>query len=204
MIIVIDYKIGNLLSIKKMIERAGGEVKISSSLDDIMNAEKLILPGVGSFDYGMNQLKNSNLIEALNEKVINQKTPILGICLGAQLMTNESEEGDMKGLGWVDASTVRFNLNNFPNLKVPNMGWLDVEVKKNHKLFKNLKQNSRFYFVHTYHFECFNIPDVVVEAKYGYNFSAGFINGNIIGLQFHPEKSHKFGLQLMKNFVKYY
>ena len=205
MIVIVDCNIGNLLSIKKMLLKAGAKnVKISSHYDDILNASKLILPGVGHFDYGMDQLRKSELIKFLEEKVLNQKTPILGICLGAQLMTKSSEEGKTSGLSWIDANTVKFKLNKTSNLKVPNMGWLDVDVVNKSPLFESIEENSRFYFVHTYHIECNIQSDIAVRASYGYDFTAGFIKDNIMGMQFHPEKSHRFGLEFMRNFIKNY
>ncbi len=206
MIVIIDYEVGNLTSIKKMLKKVGyADALISGKHEDIENASKLILPGVGHFDYGMDKLHSSGLVDLLNKKVIQEKTPILGICLGAQLLTQGSEEGSQKGLGWIAADTVKFDASKFDqNLKVPHMGWSEVNFVKDAPLFSDMPAKSRFYFVHTYHINCHNPEDVAVTANYGYEFTAGFINENIIGMQFHPEKSHKYGMQLLRNFIKNY
>ncbi|WP_163514108.1 imidazole glycerol phosphate synthase subunit HisH [Gelidibacter japonicus] len=206
MITIIDYKVGNITSIQKMLKKAGyADAIISGRVEDIQNASKLILPGVGHFDYGMKQLKSSGLTEVLNQRVLDDKVPILGICLGAQLMTNGSEEGKEKGLGWIDAETVRFDKSKLPsNLKIPNMGWTDVTFKQDVPLFRDMPTDSRFYFVHTYHMACNHAEDIAVTATYGHEFTAGIIKNNIIGMQFHPEKSHKYGMQLLRNFINNY
>lgn len=206
MVVIIDYEVGNLTSIKKMLKKVGcPDAMISGRVEDIEKATKLILPGVGHFDYGMKQLKGSGLLEALNKRVLVDKVPILGICLGAQLLTKGSEEGIEKGLGWIDAETVKFNSNKLSsNLKIPNMGWTDVVYKKEAALFKDMPSDSRFYFVHTYHMVCNQREDIAVTATYGYEFTAGFIKDNIIGMQFHPEKSHKYGMQFLRNFIDHY
>jgi glutamine amidotransferase len=206
MVVIIDYEVGNLTSIKKMLKKVGcPDALISGRVEDILKASKLILPGVGHFDYGMKQLKSSGLMDALEQRVLEDKVPILGICLGAQLLTNGSEEGQEKGLGWIDAQTVRFDANKLPdNLKIPNMGWTEVSYKKEVPLFKDMSKDSRFYFVHTYHIVCNHPEDIAVTATYGYEFTAGVIKDNIIGMQFHPEKSHKYGMQFLGNFIENY
>jgi glutamine amidotransferase len=203
MITIINYGAGNLLSIKNMLKKAGAsDTLISDKREDIENAEKLILPGVGHFDYGMQKLNESGLIPIIEDKVLNQKTPILGICLGAQLMTQSSEEGSVNGLGWVNGKTVAFDKTKLPKgYKIPHMGWNDVFEKKATSLFHEMPENPRFYFVHSYHLEMENENDVWLTANYGYDFCAAYQKENIFACQFHPEKSHKFGLQLMKNFV---
>ena len=206
MIVIIDYKVGNITSIQKMLKKAGcSNSIISSKLEDIASATKLILPGVGHFDYGMTKLKESGLIDILNKRALEDKIPILGICLGAQLLTKGSEEGKEKGLGWIQANTVRFDKSKLgEELKIPNMGWLDVKFQNEAPLFHNISEDSRFYFVHTYHLKCDNQKDIAVAAEYGYEFTAGVIQNNIMGMQFHPEKSHKYGMQLLKNFINNY
>jgi len=206
MIVIIDYEVGNLTSIKKMLKKVGaGDAIISGRIDDIENATKLILPGVGHFDYGMKQLKSSGLIDVLNKRVVADKVPILGICLGAQLLTKGSEEGEEKGLGWFNATTVKFDATKLSShLKIPNMGWSDVTFKKDLPLFKDMPKDSRFYFVHTYHMVCHEETDVAVTTSYGYEFAAGIAKDNIMGMQFHPEKSHKYGMQFLRNFVENY
>jgi glutamine amidotransferase len=203
-ITIINYGAGNLLSVKNMLKKAGAnEVLISDRSDEIADAEQLILPGVGHFDFGMKSLKSSGLIPVIEKKVFEDKTPILGICLGAQLMTQSSDEGSESGLGWVEAKTVAFDKMKFAMpLKVPHMGWNDVNSKKDCTLFKDMHTDPRFYFVHSYHFQMDHAEDIWLETEYGYKFCAAFQRDNIYSCQFHPEKSHKFGLQLMKNFVE--
>ena len=206
MVVIIDYNVGNITSIQKMLRKVGCvDAIISCCEDDIKKATKLILPGVGHFDYGMNKLKESGLIDILNKRVLEDKVPVLGICLGAQLLTRGSEEGNQKGLGWIKASTVKFDKSKLrKELKIPNMGWLDVKFKNEAPLFNNMPENSRFYFVHTYHLKCDIQKDIAVTTEYGYEFTAGVIQNNIMGMQFHPEKSHKYGMQLLSNFINNY
>ncbi|MDN5205657.1 imidazole glycerol phosphate synthase subunit HisH [Fulvivirgaceae bacterium BMA10] len=202
-IIIIDYHIGNLNSIANMIRKVGGKCKISSEVDDILEAKKLILPGVGSFDHGMSQLIKSDLGDAIEEKALKDKIPFLGICLGAQLLTKGSEEGNINGLGWLDSDTVRFNLDDRPELKIPHMGWAEIKRNKKSALLENLDDQSRFYFVHTYHFKPKRTDLILTTSQYGnYEFASALSKDNIYGVQFHPEKSHKFGMQLMTNFLR--
>lgn len=205
MLTIIDYGAGNLLSIKNMFKKIGVQAAISNNINDIEQAEKLILPGVGHFDYGMKNLHQSGLINILHQKVLENKTPILGICLGVQLLTKSSEEGNEPGLGWIDGTTIAFNkvaIGN--NRKIPHMGWSDVSNYQQSKLFTNMPDEPRFYFVHSYHLQLNNSNDVLVNANYGYEFAAGIEHENILGVQFHPEKSHKFGMKLLENFALYY
>lgn len=205
MIAIIDYGVGNLKSIQNMLKRINTKSVITKDKKLIAQASHIILAGVGNFDYGMNSMIESGLVEDLNYKVNTEKTPVLGICLGAQLLTRGSEEGNLKGLGWIDADTVKFDITNLTsNLKIPHMGWSNVEFKNQSKLFDKMPKDSRFYFVHSYHIKCDNLCDVAVTANYGHNFTAGVIKENIIGMQFHPEKSHKYGMKLLENFVKNY
>jgi glutamine amidotransferase len=200
MVIIIDYKIGNLLSVQNMFKFLGVNSRISNSIEDIRNADKLILPGVGHFKTGMENLNQSNLIETLSEEVLKKKKPILGICLGMQLMTKHSEEGDCNGLGWLDATTRKFQISE--TLKVPHMGWNNVHYKKKSKLTEDFSADSRYYFVHSYHVQCNQEADVLGTTNYGYEFVAAFQHENIYGVQFHPEKSHKYGMELLRNFNK--
>ena len=202
MITIINYGAGNIKSIQNMLKKLGIESEISDDATTINNAKKLILPGVGAFDYGMQQLKKSGLIETLYKKVIEEKTPLLGICLGAQMLGNKSEEGTEKGLAWIDMDVVKFDTKKLSNnLKVPHMNWNEINIKKTTPLFNKLNNQSRFYFVHTYHMQTNNPTDVLCTSNYGYEFVSGVHKNNIWGMQFHPEKSHKFGMKLLENFA---
>lgn len=204
-IIIIDYKVGNLGSIKNMFERIGTDASISGETEEILKADKLILPGVGRFDYGMEQLASLNLINVIKDKIKKDNSPILGICLGVQLFTEFSEEGNVAGLGLVKGKTVAFDKSRLQEKqKIPHMGWSTVDEFSSSRLFKDMYDDPRFYFVHSYHLQIHNPSDVMVKAEYGYSFAAGVECGNILGVQFHPEKSHKFGVKLLENFINNY
>ena len=190
MLVIVDYGVGNLTSIKNMLKKAGHrDARVSSESKVIGDATKLILPGVGHFDYGMRQLNNSGLREVLEDRVLNQSTPILGICLGAQLLTKRSDEGKEEGLGWIDGETVAFEPERLSsNLRVPHMGWADVTPRANHPLFKGLEIEPRFYFVHSFHMIVNDETTSFVQANHGYDFCAGVQKKHIVGVQFHPEK----------------
>jgi glutamine amidotransferase len=198
---IINYNLGNPKSIKNMLAYLGIESRISANHADIASSERLILPGVGHFQYGMEQLDHLGLIDVLKKEVLENKKPILGICLGMQLLTKQSEEGNLAGLGFVDAQTKKFELQN-PALKVPHMGWNTVEFKKESPINIDVSFNSRYYFVHSFYVDCENQDDILCTTQYGQEFVSGFQHQNIIGLQFHPEKSHKFGMELLANFCK--
>jgi len=200
MLIIIDYGMGNLGSLANMLKKIRTPAKISSDIGDIESAEKLILPGVGSFDHGMQKLQELKLIDILNKKVIKDKTPILGICLGMQMFTKTSEEGAQQGLGWVDANTVKFNMDKDSAFKIPHMGWDTLDIKKSHFLVQDTDRNAMYYFVHSYHVVCNRSEDVLSTSHYGYDFVSSLAKDNIIGVQFHPEKSHKYGMKLLENF----
>lgn len=202
MIVIVDYKMGNLGSITNIIKKIGHSSIITSDIEQIAKADKIILPGVGSFDKAMENLKELNLIEVLNQKALIEKVPVLGICLGMQLLTKSSEEGNVDGLGWIDAKTVKFQLSDFPNLKIPHMGWNEVQLQKKHILCEDMYQDPRFYFVHSYHAVCESDENILIKTHFGYDFASGIVKDNIMGVQFHPEKSHKFGMKLFKNFIE--
>lgn len=201
MIAIINYGLGNLTSILNMCKRLGIEAVITADPAELKAADQLILPGVGHFKKGMDNLRSSGLQPLLDELVLTQHKPILGICLGAQLMTMHSEEGDAEGLKWVDANTIRFRTEMLGGLKVPHMGWSDVDFKEDHPIWQDLPDNPRFYHVHTYHFQFSDPGEVSATAVYGYEFACAFHKQNIFGTQFHPEKSHKFGMKLLRNFA---
>jgi len=198
MITIINYGAGNIKSIQNMLKKIGVESIISNNISEIEQAKKLILPGVGHFDFGMQQLRKSGLIEVLSKKVLQDKTPLLGICLGAQMLGNNSEEGTEKGLGWIDMEVVKFNEN---TLTVPHMNWNELKLKKTSTLFKDMYENPRFYFVHSFYMQPKNDVDTLCTANYGTDFTAAVEKDNIYGVQFHPEKSHKFGMKLLENFA---
>lgn len=198
MIVIVDFGMGNAGSVLNIIKKVGGSAIISSKTTEIQNATKLILPGVGSFDTGMRNLERLGLMKALSDLVLNKKKLILGICLGMQLFSKTSEEGTLAGLGWINAKTVKFQGITLP---VPHMGWNHVSRKKSHFVLDGLDDLSRFYFVHSYHLMC-DHPDMVIgTSNYGYDFVSVIAQDNILGVQFHPEKSHKYGYQLIRNFI---
>lgn len=203
MITIVDYGVGNLGSIYNMFKKIGVQALVSSNPSEIEKATKLVLPGVGSFDYAMKNLQNSGYIPVLNQKVLGEQIPILGICLGMQLLTKKSEEGNSAGLGLIDAETVKFEFNKENGgLRIPHMGWNDLKAVKKSPILMNMYEDARFYFVHSYHVVCKNADDVLAKTFYGYEFTSMIQHQNIFGTQFHPEKSHKFGLKLLKNFTE--
>lgn len=213
MIVIVDYGMGNLSSVQNMLKKVGAEATISADPKVVAQAGKLILPGVGAFDSGMQNLERLGLRELLHRKVIEQGTLVLGICLGLQLMTRKSEEGQIPGLGWLGADTVRFNftqqesrgsaqLPNAPGWRVPHMGWNDVKPQRPSTLFSAGEDRMRFYFVHSYHLVCDDPADVLATTEYGYEFVSAVQRENLLGTQFHPEKSHRFGYRLFEHFLK--
>jgi len=203
MITIIDYNMGNIASIQNMLKKIDCETIVTSDADVLKDAEKIILPGVGSFDYGMKNLNDLGIIEVLKEKVIVQHTPLLGICLGMQLLTEDSEEGKLRGLGFIKSHTKKFSKDMCGEMqKIPHMGWNYVYPKENILLFKNSLDDMRFYFVHSYYVECQDECDIIATTEYGNSFTSAIGRDNIYGVQFHPEKSHKYGMNLLKNFVE--
>ena len=203
MIVIVDYGLGNLGSIQNMLKRLGISSIISSEAEVVNNSSKLILPGVGSFDSGIQNLHKLGLWDVLNKKALVDKVPILGICLGVQLMCKSSEEGSLQGLGWFNAEVLSFK-NKFgegKKLPVPNMGWREVTKQTHSHLLNDLPENARFYFVHSFYISALEREEVILTAKYGFEFAAALTRGNIYGVQFHPEKSHKFGFGLIRTFA---
>jgi len=202
-IVIVDYQMGNVGSVANMLRKLGAACMISSAKDVIASADKLILPGVGAFDTGMEHLDALDLVEVLNEKVVTHHTPVLGICLGMQLLTKRSEEGCLQGLDWVDGETVRFEFDApLKHLKVPHMGWNTVRPTPRARLFREEDTEPRFYFVHSYYVRCAQADDVAGWAHYGIDFAAVVEHKNILGTQFHPEKSHRHGMSLLRNFME--
>jgi imidazole glycerol-phosphate synthase subunit HisH len=200
MITIIDYGMGNLRSVQKAFERIRVTARISSDVSEILSADKLVLPGVGHFAQGISNLKQKGLFEALNEVVLEHKKLILGICLGMQLMTEYSEEGNCEGFGWIQAKTQRFNFD-FSSLKIPHMGWNNLLIRNSDSIFRGMSTENFFYFVHSYYISCIDESDILAETRYGNNFVSSFQKENVFGCQFHPEKSHDSGLLVLKNFV---
>ena len=202
MIVIVDYGMGNLGSIANMLKKVGAQAVVSGNGADLEKADKIILPGVGAFDTGMKNLRQLGLLPVLNGKVLRDKTPVLGVCLGMQLLTKGSQEGDLPGLGFIDAETIRFKFDkDQANLKIPHMGWNSIKIKQESPLFADMYEDPRFYFVHSYHVVCRDEKDVLATSFYGYEFTSAVARENILGTQFHPEKSHKFGMKVYQNFV---
>lgn len=200
---IIDYGAGNIGSIVNMIKKLGGIGKLVCTPEEILSAKKLILPGVGHFDHGMKALRDSGMEPALHQAVLQKKTPILGICLGAQLMTRSSEEGSSPGLSWFDAEVRHFShLSNGESLRVPHIGWNRVHQQNDCAIAVDLPNEPRYYFVHSYYIQADHAKDVLFTTTYGGEFASGLHRENLYAVQFHPEKSHKFGLKLFENFLK--
>ena len=200
-IVIVDYGMGNLHSVSKKLNRIGVNSLVSGLRNEIKLADKIILPGVGHFAKAMENLKNMELIETLNEFALIDKKPVLGICLGMQLMAMRSEEGNSAGLGWFDAGVVKFKINDNLKYKVPHTGWNTLLRSKKSMLLTDISENAEFYFVHAYHFENKTKEDILTETDYEYRFCSAVEKTNIFGVQFHPEKSHDAGEIMFRNFV---
>jgi imidazole glycerol-phosphate synthase subunit HisH len=203
MITIIDYGVGNIFAFQNVYKRLNIPTRIAKTVNDLENVDKLILPGVGHFDFAMSQLNNSGMRERLDELVVIEKKPIIGICVGMQIMAKKSDEGTFTGLGWIegdvkkfDASTIKFHT------KLPHMGWNDVDPILNHPLFEGLEKDAIFYFLHSYYFNCNNNNEIISKSEYGIKFASSVQHENIYGIQFHPEKSHSYGERLLHNFAK--
>lgn len=199
MITIVDYGIGNLGSVKNMFRKIGCPASVSGDLEVISHAKKILLPGVGAFDAAMRKINSTRLREVLDCKALIEKIPILGLCVGMQLMTRSSEEGALPGLGWIPAVTKRFPKSD--TLKVPHMGWNSVKFARPSGLTRGLPEESRYYFVHSYYVEVENQNHSILKTEYAIEFDAAIEYENIYGAQFHPEKSHKFGMQMLSNFA---
>lgn len=198
MITVIDYGIGNILSFINLYKRLNIECRVATSDRDLVGSTKLILPGVGSFDHAMISLDRSGMREGLDDLVLNQKVPVLGICVGMQMLANFSDEGELPGLGWVPGTVKKFDLAKVKQL--PHMGWNDVVPLSEDGLFKDFLEPPKYYFLHSYYFECANQKHALASSVYGEEFTCAVNAGSVYGVQFHPEKSHHFGVNLLKNF----
>ena len=201
-IVLIDYGMGNLNSVKRKLDRLKTDSLISRDEKEILSADKLIIVCVGHFAKAMKNIEDLNLIDALNEVVLIKKKPILGICLGMQLMATQSEEGDCSGLNWIEAEVKRMEVNDPIKFKVPHTGWNEIKQKKQSSLMKDIPNNAEFYFVHAYYFEPKNTDYVLNETDYAFNFTSAVEKENIFGVQYHPEKSHDVGEILLNNFIR--
>lgn len=202
MIAIVNYGVGNLASIKNMLKKIGCDCEMATDAETIYKASKIILPGIGAFDHCMSEFNKSGLRDVVTKKIIEEKTPVLGICVGLQMLMEGSEEGIEPGLGWIAGKTVKFQKEKVGDLKIPHMGWTNVRLEKESPLTENLEAHPRFYFVHSYHVVPENKSDELLSANYGYDFTAAVSRDNIYGAQFHPEKSHKYGMKILENFAR--
>ncbi len=199
---VVDAGLGNIKSIKRMIEHIGGSADIISDPALLAAAEAIVLPGVGAFDYGMSLLHDGGWIAALNDAAMIRHVPVLGICLGMQLMCRGSEEGERPGLGWIAADVKRIETGGNPRIKIPHIGWTSTHAEKRGDIVPDDEEELRYYYVHSYRAVCDNAADELCSADYGTRFTSGFACGNLRGVQFHPEKSHRFGMELLRRFLQ--
>lgn len=203
MIAIVDYGLGNILAFANVYKRLNIDVRVARMAEDLQGATKVILPGVGAFDHAMQLLDASGMRAKLDDLVLRDRVPVVGICVGMQILAKASDEGTRPGLGWIDGRVRHLSaLQGEAKLRMPHMGWNDVAPRAPHPLFRALETDARFYFLHSFYFECANDADVAATSRYGRDFSCAVARGNILGVQFHPEKSHHFGMQLLKNFAE--
>jgi glutamine amidotransferase len=200
-IAILDYGMGNVRSVQNMLRRLGASSLITCDEAQVEKASALVLPGVGAFDEGMGRINQLGLRTLLDRLVLDKCVPILGICLGMQLLTRSSEEGSLPGLGWIDATTRLFPKDEMRSFKVPHMGWNYITSQRAHGIFKGI-ESPRYYFVHSYHVRCEDPCNVLATTEYGIEFTSAIVKDNIVGTQFHPEKSHQYGMALLKNFAR--
>lgn len=200
-IVIVDYGMGNIYSVKKKLSNLKTGCTISSDPEDVISAEKIILPGVGHFRNAVENLEKLNLVDALETAVMKNKVPVLGICLGLQLFARFSYEGNVEGFGWLDAEVIRFSVNDNLKYKIPHIGWNSISITKNSQLMRDIPPSSEFYFVHSYHLVTNDKAIILNETVYEYNFISAIEKDNIFGVQYHPEKSHDTGEKLLRNFI---
>ena len=202
MITIVDYGLGNILAFANVYKKLNIPISVAKNASDLKVASKVILPGVGAFDHAIERLNQSGMRETLDEIVLHDRMPVLGICVGMQMLACSSEEGRLPGLGWIDGHVKKFDLSNLTHsTRLPHMGWNDVTPVAGSGLFNGLESDARFYFLHSYFFECEQQESIVATCSYGMNFSCAVRSGNVYGAQFHPEKSHHYGALLLKNFA---
>lgn len=203
MITIIDYGLGNVSAFVNVYKRLNISVAVAKCVDDLAQASKLILPGVGSFDHAIKLFELSGMRQSVERLVLQEGMPVLGICVGMQMLAASSDEGSLPGLGWIDGKVKKFDIASMPiGTYLPHMGWNDVQPAGDSGLFKRMEMDCRFYFLHSYYFECSQQEDVLAVTDYGESFSCAIHRNNVYGVQFHPEKSHHFGTQLLKNFAE--
>lgn len=203
MITIVDYGVGNINAFVNVYKRVNVPTKIAKTAADLEDAQKIILPGVGHFDHALSELIKSGMREKLDELVMEKEIPVIGICVGMQMMGNSSDEGKLAGLGWIDASIKKFDETKIKQVtRLPHMGWNDVNPIVSSPLFQGLERNALFYFLHSYYFECNNPSDILATSDYGGQFACAAHHQNVYGIQFHPEKSHHYGETLLHNFAK--
>ncbi len=203
MITIIDYGLGNINAFVNVYTKLNIPVRVARTADEVLSAGKLILPGVGSFDYAMTLLNNSGLRSAVEKKVVEERTPVIGICVGMQMMAESSDEGVLPGLGWIKGKVRLFDESKISfKTKLPHMGWNNIIPVTNQGLLNGLDNDSRFYFLHSYYFECFDQANVLATTEYGIRYACAVKSENVYGVQFHPEKSHSNGVLLLENFSK--
>ncbi|OGL42455.1 MAG: imidazole glycerol phosphate synthase, glutamine amidotransferase subunit [Candidatus Schekmanbacteria bacterium GWA2_38_11] len=202
MITIIDYGLGNIRAFANVYERLNILVSIAKTNDDLKDATKIILPGVGAFDFAMSQLNKSGMRETLDKLVLEHQLPVIGICIGMQILAKSSDEGVSPGLGWLDATVKRFDASFLKSkTQLPHMGWNTIHPNNDNPMLVNISDDSRFYFLHSYYFQCNNPKDMIATTEYGIQYASAVNKKNIYGVQFHPEKSHQWGIQLLKNFA---
>ncbi|MBR1120203.1 imidazole glycerol phosphate synthase subunit HisH [Bradyrhizobium lablabi] len=203
MITIINYGLGNVQAFANLYKRLNIAARIASSAAELDGASKLILPGVGAFDHAMESFEESGMRQTVDDLVLRQGKPVLGVCVGMQMLARGSEEGTLPGLGWVDGQVRRFDANKLPPPgRLPHMGWNDVIPRNGAGLFAGLERDSRFYFLHSYYFDCASNDNILATSEYGIEFGCAVRSNNVHGVQFHPEKSHDFGIRLLKNFAE--
>ena len=202
MIAIMDYGLGNITAFANVFDRISKPFIIARSNEELMNATKIVLPGVGSFDHAMMLLEKSGMSEQLSVMVVQRKVPVLGVCVGMQMMGQASEEGTRSGLGWIDGEVRKFTQSSRKGVRIPHMGWNNISPVREHDLIRGLDASSRFYFLHSYYFECRNDSDILATTDYDGGFTCAVAHENIHGVQFHPEKSHRWGTHLLENFAR--
>lgn len=202
MITIVDYGLGNINAFVNVYKRLNIRTMVANTAEHLKGATKIILPGVGAFDYAMSQLNASGMRDELDRRVIVDKVPVLGICVGMQILAKSSDEGKLPGLGWIDGEVRLFDSDLIPyKTRLPQMGWNGIHPLKENKLLDKMNGNSRFYFLHSYYFTCNDKEDIIATTGYGITYASVINHENIFGTQFHPEKSHSNGIQLLQNFA---